>query len=457
MAQQGVLSLGVGNKMVDRDHTGQPEHLTQVTDVALQVCQAAIQRGQVFNVQRIQVNATVVLQRPHGGNDDSTVGAQPALAALDIDELLCPQISAEAGLGDHIVAQLQRRLGRNHTVAAVRNIGERAAVQDGRIVLQRLHQVRCQRVLQQHGHRAVHLQVGGAHRLAVTRLGHHDTTQPRLQIGQRVGQTEDGHDLGGDDNVKAVLARKAVARSAQSGSDAAQRTVVHVNHPLPGDAPRINAQRVAVMDVIVDGCGQQVVGRCDGREITGEMEVDVLHRHHLRVAAAGRSALHAEHRTKAGLAQRDHRLLADMVQCVAQAHRRGGLALSGPRGADRGNQHQLAIGPIAQRRQIAQVDLRLVMAIGHQLRVGNAQTVSRQIGDSAQGGALGNLDIAKWQGRLRWAGRRGGLRRCRAPLGPSGSPGRHFSVLWLAAQDAEQRIQPFSGYRRSNKRSRLRR
>jgi len=35
----------------------------------------------------------------------------------------------------------------------------------------------------------------------------------------------------------------------------------------------------------------------------------------------------------------------------------------------------------------------------------------------------GNLDVAKWQGRLRWAGRRGGLRRCRAPLGPSGSPG----------------------------------
>jgi hypothetical protein len=50
---------------------------------------------------------------------------------------------------------------------------------------------------------------------------------------------------------------------------------------------------------------QQVVRQRNGVEVAGEVQVDVLHRHHLRVAAAGRAALHAEHRAQRGLAQAD--------------------------------------------------------------------------------------------------------------------------------------------------------
>src|SRR6476469_4522188 len=56
------------------------------------------------------------------------------------------------------------------------------------------------------------------------------------------------------------------------------------------------------------------------------------------VAAAGRAALHAEHRPKRGLAQADHRLLADVIERVAEAHRGGGLAFAGGRRADGGHQ-----------------------------------------------------------------------------------------------------------------------
>ena len=73
---------------------------------------------------------------------------------------------------------------------------------------------------------------------------------------------------------------------------------------------------------------EQVVGERDGVEVAGEMEVDVLHRHDLRVAAAGRAALHAEHRPERRLAQADHRLLADLVERVAEADRGRGLALA---------------------------------------------------------------------------------------------------------------------------------
>src|SRR3546814_2897464 len=66
--------------------------------------------------------------------------------------------------------------------------------------------------------------------------------------------------------------------------------------------------------MVVDQRREQVVRRSDGVKIAGEVEVDVLHRHDLGVAAAGRAALHAEARTDAGLAQTDRRLPAPAVE-----------------------------------------------------------------------------------------------------------------------------------------------
>jgi hypothetical protein len=51
---------------------------------------------------------------------------------------------------------------------------------------------------------------------------------------------------------------KPLARRRAS-DDLAQRAVVHVQHAAPGDAPLIDAERVAPVDVVVDQRGQQVV------------------------------------------------------------------------------------------------------------------------------------------------------------------------------------------------------
>jgi hypothetical protein len=99
------------------------------------------------------------LERAHGGDDHRGGRREAGLAALDVEELLRAEIGAEAGLGHHIVGELQRRARRDHRVAAMGDVGERAAMDEGRIALQRLHQVGLQRVLQQHRHRAVGLEV----------------------------------------------------------------------------------------------------------------------------------------------------------------------------------------------------------------------------------------------------------------------------------------------------------
>jgi hypothetical protein len=64
----------------------------------------------------------------------------------------------------------------------------------------------------------------------------------------------------------------------------------------------------------------------------------------LRVAAAGRAALHAEHRAERWFAQAHDRLLADVIERVAQADGGRGLAFARGRGADRGDEDQAPLG-----------------------------------------------------------------------------------------------------------------
>ena len=155
-------------------------------------------------------------------------------------------------------------------------------------------------------------------------------------------EAEDRHHLGGDRDVEAVRAREAVGDAAQRVDDLAQRAVVHVEDALPGDAAGVEAEAVAPVDVVVEHRRQQIVRRRDRVEVAGEVEVDVLHRHDLRVAAAGRAALDAEAGPERRLAQAHHRLLADAVEAVAETDRRRRLALAGRRRADRGDEDQLA-------------------------------------------------------------------------------------------------------------------
>jgi hypothetical protein len=41
------------------------------------------------------------------------------------------------------------------------------------------------------------------------------------------------------------------------------------------------------------------------------------------------------------------------------------------------------------------------MTVGHEVLIGDAKAVEGQLGDTAQCGALSNIDVAEWQGGLR--------------------------------------------------------
>ena len=78
--------------------------------------------------------------------------------------------------------------------------------------------------------------------------------------------------------------------------------------------------------------------RRDRVEIAREVQVDVLHRHHLRVAAAGRPAFHPEAWPQRRLPDGHDGSLADLPERVGEADGRRGLAFAG--GCRRHGRHE---------------------------------------------------------------------------------------------------------------------
>ena len=103
----------------------------------------------------------MVLQGPDRGYQHHRVGGEAGHAAFDVQELLCAQVGAEAGLSDGVVPKIQGHPGGHHRVAAVGDIGKGAAVDEGGSALQGLDQVGLQGVLQQGGHGPGGLQITG--------------------------------------------------------------------------------------------------------------------------------------------------------------------------------------------------------------------------------------------------------------------------------------------------------
>ena len=96
----------------------------------------------------------MVLQRPHRRDEHDRARAQAADAAGDVEELLHAHVRGEAGLGDDVLAELEPDAVGDERVVAVRDVRERPAVDERRLTLERLHEVRLDRVLEDDGHRA---------------------------------------------------------------------------------------------------------------------------------------------------------------------------------------------------------------------------------------------------------------------------------------------------------------
>ena len=193
------------------------------------------------------------------------------------------------------------------------DVGERAAVYKGRSAFDGLYQVRLNRIFEQCRHRAIRFQIFGVNGAAVFGVGDKDVAQTLFQIADVFGKAEYRHHFGGNGNVETVGAHHTVNRFAHAIDDVAQLAVVHIDHATPQHTFRIDVQLVALVDMVIEHGGEQVIRRTDGVKVAGEVQVDVFHRQNLGIAAACRAAFNTKHRTQRRLAQGNNRVFADMA------------------------------------------------------------------------------------------------------------------------------------------------
>ena len=214
-----------------------------------------------------------------------------------------------------------------------------------------------------------------------------DRAEPRAQILEVARHREDRHDLGRGGDVEARLARDPVHLPAEPGHDLAQRAVVHVETAPPRDGERVDAERVPLEDVRVEHRGEEVVRGGDRVEVAGEVEVEILHRHDLRVTAAGRAALHAEDGAERRLAQAEERLLVDRREALRERDGGRRLPLARRRRRDRRDGDELAVGRVGEAVEDGVGDLRLVAAVRLELVLLDAGGLG-DFGDRPQLGGL---------------------------------------------------------------------
>ena len=245
----------------------------------------------------------------------------------------------------------------------MRDVRERPAVHEGRLTLERLHEVRLDRVLEDDGHRARGLDPLGGHRLALVRLADRDAPEPLAEVAEVARDGDEGHDLARGRDVEPGLARRAVRAAAEARDDVPEVPVVHVHAAAPGDRERIDPRLVAVVQVRVDERREQVVRRGDGVQVAREVQVQVLHRDDLGVAAARRAALHAEHGAERRLAQAEHRLPPEGAESLRQGDGRRRLPLPRRGRRDRRDVDELRVRAVAEPIDDREVDLRLVAPV----------------------------------------------------------------------------------------------
>ena len=175
------------------------------------------ERVEILGREVLERLPAVRLRRAHAGDEHRRARREPAGAADDVAELLKPEVAGEARLGDDVVGQLQRDAVGEDRVVGVRDVAERAGMHERRLALERLHEVRLDRVLHDHGHRAAGLEHVGRDGLAV--VGADATTMRpsrRRRSFRSLRQREHRHHLrrGGDDEL--VLARDAVRLAAEA-------------------------------------------------------------------------------------------------------------------------------------------------------------------------------------------------------------------------------------------------
>ena len=243
------------------------------------------------------------------------------------------------------------------------NISKWAAMNQGRSSLQGLYQIWLNSILKQESQSTGYIQLLSSNSTAITAVSYDDFSQTLLHILQIAGQAKNGHHLRGYGNIEACLSWYTMSLATKTNDHIAERSVVQIQNPLPSYTAYINIQRIALLDVVIYNCCQQIVGCCNSMKITSKMQVNVLHRNYLGIPAASSAALQTKTWPQGWLTESYRNLVSQLVESISQAHTGSGFTLTSRCRINGSNQNQLAVWTILYLIPGIQGNLRFVLAV----------------------------------------------------------------------------------------------
>ena len=260
-----------------------------------------------------------------------------------------------------VIEQLEGQTVSDDRGLADGDVGERAGMDEDRLMLDGVAHGGVDGVAHPGGHGAGDLEILAGDGLAALGVGDNDLADALTQILQIAGDGENGHQLGADGDAELGLHQEAVQTAAEADDDVAHGLRAEVDDPAHLDALRVDVealqallgQPLVVVVALVLHTGSQrdhgeVVGVHDVVDIAGQTKGELGHRHEQGVAAAGRSALDVHRRAAGGLTQGAADILAELAEAFDQAEGNGGLAFAEGSRGDRSDLDELAVGLILQ-------------------------------------------------------------------------------------------------------------
>ena len=279
---------------------------------------------QVFVVEVSFGYAAVVFQSTYGCYDNNCTWMQVCHTAFDIEEFLSTEVCTESCFCDRIISKFHCHLGCCYGVTSMSDVCEWSAVYDCRNVLQCLNEVRFQGVFQEGCHSAFCMEITCCYRFLLgyftVGISNNNSGKSFFQVFDVTCKTKNCHDLRCNSDVISVFTRHSVCSSAEAVYYVTELTVIHVYASSPCDLSWIDVQSVALENVVVDHCCEQVVCCADRMEVTCEVKVDILHRNYLCIAAACCTALNTEYRSERWLTESYHNALAEPLHTVCKTY-----------------------------------------------------------------------------------------------------------------------------------------
>ena len=341
LAQYFNFFIRIGCKLVECNHYSLTKAL-QVLYVLVEVPVTGFHSCDVWLLDIFQSYSTMHLQRLEGNNENSEVWLQTCLAAFDVIELLCTEISTESCLCNGIVAILKSSSCSHDGIAAMSNVGKRTAMNKCWCTLCCLNQIWLQSIEKESYDTATYTHILYGKWLVILGDAQEDIIDTATKIIDACCETHDSHNLRSWRNIETRLCLDAVLIS-YTGDDAAQTSIVHIHDATPKNLLEFESLCLVLETVVVQEGSNHVVGLCDGMEIASEMEINLIHRQNLCVTATCSTTLHAEARTQRWFAKSYYSLLADLLHTQGETHGYGGLAITSLGRTDSGNEDEMMV------------------------------------------------------------------------------------------------------------------